>query len=393
MPSPVWHGKVLAADRVKTVAGCVNVQWYGAKGSGLVGDVAVNDDAFARARAAADLTNRGLYFPAGDYYFSDNAPLHVPLARIGMEIGGDPGQTTLHYTGVGVIVNLDGGAAPIVGAGLYGCYLHDLILVGTITATIGVFARNFHQSRMVNVAVRDVTDVALSLETCTNNLFEDFACTVNRVFFAIQPDRGVLIAQRAGDNVGGYTSEANVFVNLIVEGLQLSAVGIGIEIRHGVSNTFYGGASQANKHGLKLRTSGDATTLAEFNLFSGMILVQNVTDDLVCAGVSNIFDDLYSQNAVTFAAEARGNLLRGGLYGGALVNASALPQALEGPAITVATFNDPLSPGYYMSNADNLWHHRLPGLPVFADNAAALIGLLVAGDQYRTAAGVLMVVF
>jgi hypothetical protein len=34
-----------------------------------------------------------------------------------------------------------------------------------------------------------------------------------------------------------------------------------------------------------------------------------------------------------------------------------------------------------------------PGLPVFTDNAAALAGGLEAGDMYRTAAGVLMVVF
>jgi hypothetical protein len=34
-----------------------------------------------------------------------------------------------------------------------------------------------------------------------------------------------------------------------------------------------------------------------------------------------------------------------------------------------------------------------PGLPVFSDNAAALAGGLVAGDMYRTAAGVLMVVY
>jgi len=34
-----------------------------------------------------------------------------------------------------------------------------------------------------------------------------------------------------------------------------------------------------------------------------------------------------------------------------------------------------------------------PGLPVFADNAAAIAGGLVAGDMYRTTAGVLMVVY
>ena len=34
-----------------------------------------------------------------------------------------------------------------------------------------------------------------------------------------------------------------------------------------------------------------------------------------------------------------------------------------------------------------------PGLPVFANNAAALAGGLVAGDMYRTSAGVLMVVY
>ena len=33
------------------------------------------------------------------------------------------------------------------------------------------------------------------------------------------------------------------------------------------------------------------------------------------------------------------------------------------------------------------------GLPVFADNTAAMAGGLVAGDMYRTAAGILMVVY
>jgi hypothetical protein len=34
-----------------------------------------------------------------------------------------------------------------------------------------------------------------------------------------------------------------------------------------------------------------------------------------------------------------------------------------------------------------------PGLPVFADNAAALAGGLVAGDMYRTASGDLKIVY
>jgi hypothetical protein len=33
------------------------------------------------------------------------------------------------------------------------------------------------------------------------------------------------------------------------------------------------------------------------------------------------------------------------------------------------------------------------GLPVYADNASALAGGLVAGEMYRTAAGILMIVF
>ncbi len=34
-----------------------------------------------------------------------------------------------------------------------------------------------------------------------------------------------------------------------------------------------------------------------------------------------------------------------------------------------------------------------PGLPVFADNASAITGGLTVGEMYRTAGGVLMVVY
>ena len=36
---------------------------------------------------------------------------------------------------------------------------------------------------------------------------------------------------------------------------------------------------------------------------------------------------------------------------------------------------------------------KMPGLPVYTDNAAALLGGLFAGDTYRTATGQVMVVY
>jgi len=41
----------------------------------------------------------------------------------------------------------------------------------------------------------------------------------------------------------------------------------------------------------------------------------------------------------------------------------------------------------------NLDQFKVATMPIFADNAAALTGLLVAGDIYRTATGQLMIVF
>lgn len=49
--------------------------------------------------------------------------------------------------------------------------------------------------------------------------------------------------------------------------------------------------------------------------------------------------------------------------------------------------------GSWSSGNPATYHHRVPGLATFADNAAAVAGGLVAGDLYRTAAGAVMVVF
>ncbi|MGL5512101.1 MAG: hypothetical protein ACRDBM_02530 [Sporomusa sp.] len=46
-----------------------------------------------------------------------------------------------------------------------------------------------------------------------------------------------------------------------------------------------------------------------------------------------------------------------------------------------------------LATRDSKGNLRQPGLPVYADNTAALAGGLVAGEQYRTSTGVLMVVF
>lgn len=46
-----------------------------------------------------------------------------------------------------------------------------------------------------------------------------------------------------------------------------------------------------------------------------------------------------------------------------------------------------------IKTCDSKGNIRQPGLPVFANNTAALAGGLTAGEQYRTATGVLMVVF
>ena len=47
----------------------------------------------------------------------------------------------------------------------------------------------------------------------------------------------------------------------------------------------------------------------------------------------------------------------------------------------------------YALRSDEAARVKNAGLPVFNDNAAALAGGLVAGEMYRTAAGVLMIVY
>ena len=42
---------------------------------------------------------------------------------------------------------------------------------------------------------------------------------------------------------------------------------------------------------------------------------------------------------------------------------------------------------------DSKGNIRQPGLPVYADNAAALAGGLVAGEPYRTSTGVMMITY
>ena len=48
---------------------------------------------------------------------------------------------------------------------------------------------------------------------------------------------------------------------------------------------------------------------------------------------------------------------------------------------------------YAITTRDSKGNLRQPGLPVYADNAAATTGGLVVGEQYRTSTGVLMVVY
>lgn len=348
MPFPAWVGKVLLADRVRTVAGLVNVQWHGALGSGNPADAAWNAVAIAAAQAEADLTGRGLYFPLGSYYTTAG----LAVTREDMAIVGDVG-TEIHFTGAGPLIMIDGGLAPIAGVPCFEFHLENLILVGNAAATRGIWLRNAHQGYVANVRIEDVTEAALYLETATSNLFVNFACTVNRRFFAIQPDAGILVTKRVGDPVG--TTSMNVFVNPLVEGLTQSANGYGLYVIDGTSNAFLGGAIEGNKREIRL----DADAL--FHYFANVTLVTNAFTvyDILCEGAGNVWENAYSQGAVTFQGNARANILRSGFYAGVITNLGAFEQCYDHPVFNLGPPIDPvtLNPAdrRYFDNTTNLW--------------------------------------
>lgn len=350
MPYPAWVGKMLAVDRVRSVAGCVNVQWHGAKGSGNPADAAANEVAFAEAQLEADATERGLYVPIGDYYKTTG----LAITREKMAIIGDVGST-IHVTGAGPILSIDGGAGPIAGVPCWQWHVENLILIGNAAATRGLWVRNAHQGYLANVQIEDCTETAAYLETATSNLFVNFACTVNRHFFAIQPDAGILLTKRPGDPPGN-TSVMNAFLNPIIEGLTLSANGYGLYIIDGSTNAFLGGTFEGNKREVRIDAEGF------FNHLIGTTLVKNASTvyDILCAGAGNIFENAYSQHDVTWDVGARANSLVKGFYSANITNLSAFEQLYDHPVFaTTAVLTDavtvnPLDRRYFDQNI-NAW--------------------------------------
>ena len=336
MAYPQWVGKVLAADRVRSTAGEVNVQWYGADGNAGIGAVAVTTAAVASAQAVADLTGRGLYFPLGAYYLSAG----LLVTRPQMSLRGDVG-TEIHMIGAGPILTLDGGVGPIVGVAMFECNIENLILVGTALATRGIWLRNVNQSTFTNIRVEDVTEAALYLETATSNLFTNFACTVNRRFFATQPNAGIYLTKRAGDPHG--VTSMNVWVNPMIEGLDSPAdlaQGYGLHLVDGTENAFLGGTLEGNRRDIKLEAD------ALVNYFTTITLVKNAFTQysISCAGGFNVFETMYVQSTVTWEIGARGNTLARGAYFDTITNLSALEQCYDHPVINnAAALVDPVT--------------------------------------------------
>lgn len=179
--------------------------------------------------------------------------------------------------------------------------------------------------------------------------------------------------------------------NVAIGRSALNSFNPGVLVDHGY-NTALGCLSQQTAQGEKNTTigylSGNKIT-GGFNTTLGFqsgralttgnrnILIEMPFNDGLTTGSNNIVIDGANQCGVITGS---GNTVIGG-YNGSVPNAS--DQVYIGTGSGISRFQVS-STGIY---------RLVAGAPVFADNAAALAGNLVAGDLYRTSTGILMIVY
>jgi hypothetical protein len=361
--SPNGVSQIFVGDTV------FDVMAFGAKGDGVTDDTA----AIVAATTAAVSRGKTLFFPAKTFVYSTSMTAwNTP----GLRIHGS-GETILKFTGTGKAIDITGP--------LYDVSIENMTIRGTATATHGVYLNNVHHSVFRDVSIQDVP-IGMEINFGVLNRCDNLRVSSNERTFLVTPSTGVLL-----DSV----SSANIFNNLIVEGVS----GSGVKLTSGIQNTFIGGTSEGNGTGIELAAASDRNT------FINMDLEANTVRDINCSGAFNVFQGMLAASTTgetLLNSGANNNLFQGGEYHSITVSSGAQQNTFLGVNYSISgaggTFTDSggfttrlmvgnafsggiepatFRPSHATSAPVNIPHGTAPSSPVNGDMWTTTAGLFV----------------
>lgn len=245
----------------------ISVMDYGA---GAGGD---DTSMFVTAIADAVAQSKALHIPAGQYNIASGG---VNFAANNLHIFGDGNGTVLNFTGTGPGFHLLGGTA---GSGVGEMCVEGLRIIGNANISYGFYAQGVWRSTFRDIEVRECNTTAFYIRHGVSNVYDTLKTSTNSNSTPTTiPTNGLILA----DNGTGYYTADCTFINPIMEG-----VSTGVYILQGSGNTFVGGTSEGNVHGIVIGEGCDHNNVV------GMWFEANTADDAAVDGTGNQFQGCY----------------------------------------------------------------------------------------------------
>jgi parallel beta-helix repeat protein len=279
--------------------------------------------------------NVPLHFPAGTYYFSQNPLLVTNLNNLTMF--GDGPSTILQYVNFNI-------PNAITFSNCYNLELRDMTLIGGIADNAVVF-ENVNHSRISNIGVRRGAVYGMVVSHCNDSIFSDIKSDANDVGYSGFLGDVTAEPTTAGLYVGNFYANGItyncIFNNLHLEMLRDTGTYPGFHelvVDHAQHNIFNGGTIQAIS----------MASLSTYNIINS-VEYKTSKGGYTDAGTANGYFELFDRDGTPTGTS---------LYGGITVARGVVAQSFKASTLP----------------------------PIYANNAAAKSGGLVAGQFYRTSA-------
>lgn len=292
--------------------GPITPQMFGALGNDSADDYA----AIALAVTAGSTGGGRIYFPKGTYRFS--SPIIIDANQVELE-GDGASQTILKYTGGAAAAAIRVGNATPLTTQRQGIRIAGMTIRGNASTTDVLLIQGVFRSHFSRLSLMDATQSGLHTLWCVVCTFE--AVHVSGLDwqgnFLVQPATGMLF-----DDIDvSHKTTASTVIDPVVEGVSGSGI-----LLSGASNmVFTGGTSEWNNRGIDLPFGTDGTQ----NVFIGIDLEQNTTEDIRVATADNHFLGILSAGLTHLAAGAQGCVFSGGFYKNLTIDANAFANSFD----------------------------------------------------------------
>jgi len=227
---------------------------------------------------------KGLYLKLGNVNISCSVQVVIQSSNVYvMGLGWQ--QTSITYTG-GAISSFwkIGTLTPTVNQ-LVGVKIFDLQISGNANTADALFITGCHHSYFSRLDLRNCTGAGLHTQFAVVNSYDNIQCSNNNGAFTQQPANGMLFDQIDAT----HQTTASTVNNPIVEGVS----GSGIKLTGTEGMLFLAGTSEGNSRGVEVTIS-----VNNRNTFDGLDLETNATEDILDAGVSTEYRNLFSTGLI-----------------------------------------------------------------------------------------------